>query len=134
MWTLDDEVLIASIKTKMHAISPEVCEGLQQAVDRAEKDYQGLVIWSGDEPFSVGADLQSMLPAFMAVGVSAIEDAEGFMQQTMLRLRYAAVPVVSAIRGMALGGGCETAVYSSRRVVAKPSGSAAGNLVDTPAA
>jgi 3-hydroxyacyl-CoA dehydrogenase len=128
LWTLGNqedpyggEVLIASIKTKMHAISPEVCEGLMAAVDLAEKDYQGLVIWSGDEPFSVGADLQSMLPAFMAVGVSAIEDAEGFMQQTMLRLRYAAVPVISAIRGMALGGGCETAVYSSRRVVAMES-------------
>ena len=121
LWSLDDEVLIASIKTKMHAISPEVCEGLQQAVASAEKDYQGLVIWSGDEPFSVGADLQSMLPAFMAVGVGAIAEAEQFMQQTMLRLRYAVVPVVSAIRGMALGGGCETAVYSSRRVAAMES-------------
>ena len=116
VWTLDGQVLIASIKTKMHAISPEVCEGLMAAVDLAEKEYQGLVIWSGDEPFSAGADLQAMLPAFMAVGVSAIEDAEGFMQQTMLRLRYANVPVVSAVRGLALGGGCELAVYSARRV------------------
>ena len=116
LWTLDDQVVIASIKTKMHAISPEVCEGLQMAVDLAEKDYQGVVVWSGDEPFSAGADLQAMLPAFMAVGVSAINDAEEHMQQTMLRLRYASVPVVSAIRGLALGGGCELAVYSSRRV------------------
>jgi 3-hydroxyacyl-CoA dehydrogenase len=116
LWTLDNEVLIASIKTKMHAISPEVCEGLMQAVDLAESQYQGLVVWSGDEPFSVGADLQAMLPAFLAVGVAAIEDAEGFMQQTMLRLRYASVPVISAMRGMALGGGCELAVYSSKRV------------------
>ena len=116
-WTLDGEVLIFSIKTKMHAISPEVCEGLMAAIELAEKDYQGLVIWSGDEPFSAGADLQAMLPAFMAVGVSAIEDAEGFMQQTMLRLRYATVPVVSAVRGLALGGGCELAVHSARRVV-----------------
>ena len=117
VWTLDGEVLIASIKTKMHAISPDVCEGLMAAVDLAEKEYQGLVVWSGDEPFSAGADLQAMLPAFMAVGVSAIEDAEGFMQQTMLRLRYANVPVVSAVRGLALGGGCELAVHSARRVV-----------------
>jgi 3-hydroxyacyl-CoA dehydrogenase len=116
-WTLDGEVLIFSIKTKMHAISPEVCEGLMAAIELAEKDYQGLVIWSGDEPFSAGADLQAMLPAFMAVGVAAIEDAEGFMQQTMLRLRYASVPVVSAVRGLALGGGCELAVHSARRVV-----------------
>src|SRR3954465_491512 len=129
LWTLDADqdgpsggpVLIASIKTKMHTISPELCEGLQLAVDTAEKDFQGLVIWSGDEMFSVGADLQVMLPAFMAVGVSAIEDAEGFMQQTMLKLRYAGVPVVSAVRGMALGGGCELAVHSHRRVAAMES-------------
>ena len=62
-----------------------------------------------------------MLPAFIAVGVSAIDDAEQFMQQTMLRMRYANVPVVSAIRGMALGGGCEMAVYSARRVAAMES-------------
>jgi 3-hydroxyacyl-CoA dehydrogenase len=125
LWTLDesehDQVLIASIKTKMHAISPEVAESLQMAVDLAEKDYQGLVIWSGDEPFSAGADLQAMLPAFMAVGVSAIEEAEHFLQQTMLRLRYANVPVISAIRGMALGGGCEIALHSARRVAAMES-------------
>lgn len=121
LWTLDGQVLIASIKTKMHAISPELCEGLQQAVETAEQQFTGLVIWSGDEPFSVGADLQALLPAFMAVGVAAVEDAEGFMQQTMLRLRYASVPVVSAIRGMALGGGCELALYSQRRVAAMES-------------
>jgi 3-hydroxyacyl-CoA dehydrogenase len=121
LWTLDQQVLIASLKTKMHTISPEVCEGLQQAVEMAEKDFQGMVVWSGDEPFSAGADLESTLPAFIAVGVAAIEDAEGFMQQTMLRLRYASVPVVSAIRGLALGGGCELGLYSAKRVAAMES-------------
>ena len=121
LWTLDDEVLIASLKTKMHAISPDVAEGLALAVDMAEKDFQGVVVWSGDEPFSVGADLQALLPAFRMVGVSAVEDAEGFLQQTMLKLRYANVPVVSAVRGMALGGGCELAIHSARRVAAMES-------------
>ena len=116
VWTLDDEVVIASIKTKMHAISPDVAEGLAMAVEMAEKDYQAMVVWSGDEPFSAGADLQAMLPAFMIAGVSAVEGAEQELQNTMLRLRYAGVPVVSAIRGLALGGGCELAVYSARRV------------------
>ena len=116
LWTLDDDIVIASIKTKMHAISPDVAEGLAQAVEIAEKDYQGVVIWSGDEPFSAGADLQAMLPAFMIAGVSAIEGAEQELQNTMLRIRYANVPVVSAIRGLALGGGCELAVHSARRV------------------
>ncbi len=117
LWTLDGEVLIASIKTKMHAISPDVAEGLSLAVDLAEKDYQGVVIWSGDEPFSAGADLQAMLPGFMMGGAAAINEAEHELQRTMLKLRYAAVPVVSAVRGLALGGGCEMAVHSARRVV-----------------
>jgi len=121
IWTLDDEVVIASIKSKMHAISSDVAEGLSMAVDIAEKDYKGVVIWSGDEPFSVGADLQAMLPGFMMGGVAAIDEAEGELQRIMLKLRYASVPVISAIRGMALGGGCEMAVYSARRVVAMES-------------
>ena len=121
LWTPDQQVLIASIKTKMHALSPGVIEGLMQALDLAEANYQGMVIWSPDDMFSAGADLQAMLPAFMMVGVSAIDGAEAEMQQAMLRLRYATVPVISAVRGLALGGGCELAVYSSRRVVAMES-------------
>lgn len=117
LWTLDETVVIASIKTKMHAISPDVAEGLSLAVDIAEKDFQGVVVWSGDEPFSAGADLQAMLPGFMMGGAAAINEAEHELQRIMLKLRYANVPVVSAVRGLALGGGCELAVYSARRVV-----------------
>ena len=121
LWTLDEAVLIASIKSKMHAISPDVAEGLTQAVDIAERDFEGLVIWSNDEMFSVGADLQVMLPALMVAGISAIDGAEHELQNTMLRLRYASVPTVSAVRGLALGGGCEVAVYSAKRVAAMES-------------
>jgi 3-hydroxyacyl-CoA dehydrogenase len=124
LWTLDGaegDVLIASIKTKMHAISPDVSEGLALGVDLAEKSYKGLVIWSNDEMFSAGADLQAMLPAFMMGGVAMIDGVEAELQKVMLRLRYAAVPVVAAVRGLALGGGCELAVYSAKRVAAMES-------------
>ncbi len=121
LWTLDNDVLIASIKTKMHAISPDVAEGLAWGVDMAEKNYKGMVIWSNDEMFSAGADLQAMLPAFMMGGVAAIDEVESELQKVMLKMRYATVPVVSAIRGLALGGGCEMGVYSARRVAAMES-------------
>jgi 3-hydroxyacyl-CoA dehydrogenase len=121
LWTLDDEVIIASIKTKMHAIGAGVMEGLDKAVDMAEKDYKGLVIWSPDDMFSAGADLQSMLPAFMMGGAKAIDEAAAELQRVMLKLRYANVPTISAIRGLALGGGCEMAVYSAKRVAAMES-------------
>jgi len=121
LWTLDDDVVIASIKTKMHAIGPAVIEGLLKGLELAEASYQGLVIWSNDELFSAGADLQAMLPAFMMGGAKAIDGAELEMQEAMLKLRYANVPVVSAVRGLALGGGCELAVFSAKRVVAMES-------------
>lgn len=121
IWTLDEEVLIATIHSKMNAISPDVAEGLANAVELAEKEFKGLVIWTPDDKFSVGADLQAMLPAFVVAGIGAVEGAEEALQQVMLRIRYAGVPVVSAVRGMALGGGCELAVHSSARVVAMES-------------
>ena len=121
LWTLDGDVLIASIKTKMHTIGGGVIEGLMKAQQLAEKDFQGLVIWSPDDMFSAGADLQSMLPGFMMGGVKAIDGAMVGLQTAMLGLRYSNVPVVSAIRGLALGGGCEMAIYSSKRVAAMES-------------
>ena len=129
LWTLDQnlddpgasQVLIASIKTKMHAIGAGVIEGLDAAIDLAEKDYQGLVIWSPDDMFSAGADLQSMLPAFVMGGVKAIDGAAAELQRVMLKLRYANVPTIAAVRGLALGGGCEMAVYCAKRVVAMES-------------
>jgi 3-hydroxyacyl-CoA dehydrogenase len=121
LWTLDDQIVIASIKTKMHVISMDVMAGLEKAVELAEASYQGVVIWSGDEPFCAGADLQGMLPAFMSGGVNLLSEAMQEVQRIMLRIRYANVPVVSAVRGLALGGGCELAVYSAKRAVAMES-------------
>ena len=116
VWTLDGEVLIASITAKLHLISPTVTEGLLKAVEVAEQNYKGLVIWSPDEVFSAGANLESLMPVFMKLGAKGIAPEEKKLQDMMLRLRYAAVPVVAAMRGLALGGGCEIAVHCARRV------------------
>lgn len=110
------EVLVFSIKTKVHAIGPAVGAGLLKAIDLAEAGYRGLVVWSPDEPFSAGADLQAMLPLFMSGGAKAIGEAERQLQDVFMRVKYAQVPVVAAIAGLALGGGCELALHCAKRV------------------
>lgn len=121
VWSLDGEVLIASITAKLHLISPLVTEGLLKAVEIAEARYQGLVIWSPDDVFSAGANLEALMPVFMKSGGKGIAPEEKKLQDAMLRIRYAAVPVVAAVRGLALGGGCELAVHCARRVAAMES-------------
>jgi 3-hydroxyacyl-CoA dehydrogenase len=121
VWTLDGDVLIASITAKLHLISPTVTEGLVKAVELAESKYKGLVIWSPDDVFSAGANLEALMPVFMKSGAKGIAPEEKKLQDAMLRIRYAQVPVVSAVRGIALGGGCELAVHSARRVAAMES-------------
>jgi len=121
VWTRGDDVVIASITAKLHLISPTVAEGLEQALQIAEGGYQGLVIWSPDDVFSAGANLEALMPVFMKSGAKGIAPELKKFQDFMLRLRYAQVPVVSAVRGIALGGGCELAVYSAKRVAAMES-------------
>lgn len=119
-WTLPaphpQDVLIVSFKTKMHTLSPGVVRGLIKAVELAEASYQALVIAQTGEPFSAGADLKAILPLFEQGGVAAVEPIEREMQDMVLRLRYAQVPVVAALAGLALGGGCELSVHCAHRV------------------
>ena len=118
VWTLDGEVAILSITAKLHLISPLVVEGLLKAIDIAEAGYKGLVIWSPDDVFSAGANLEALMPVFMKSGAKGIEPEVKKLQDAFLRMRYASVPVVAAMRGIALGGGCEMAVYAAKRVAA----------------
>jgi 3-hydroxyacyl-CoA dehydrogenase len=122
IWHQNDDVLILSFKTKMHVIGAGVVEGLNKAIAEAEKNFKGLVIWHSDAAeggaFSAGADLQSMLPLFMSGGVKAIEPEVVRLQQAHQALKYANVPVVAAVAGLALGGGCELAMHATKRVAA----------------
>ncbi|TKS53921.1 3-hydroxyacyl-CoA dehydrogenase/enoyl-CoA hydratase family protein [Luteimonas yindakuii] len=116
MWHDGDGIAVVSFKTKMHTVSDQVLDGLQEAVAIAERDFQGLVIWQPKEPFSAGADLTGALGLLQAGKVDAFEAMVANFQATSQRIKYALVPVVAAVRGLALGGGCEFQMHSARTV------------------
>ncbi len=118
MWHRGDDVGIVSFRTKMNTVSDGVLEGLQQAIERAERDLAALVIWQEREPFSLGANLAALAPAIERRDWQGIERIVAAFQQTSLRLRYSLVPTVAAVRGMALGGGCEFVLHCDRTVAA----------------
>jgi len=120
LWSLgDDDVGILSFKTKMNTINDAVLDGVQQAIDYAEKNLKAVVIWQdSDKAFSAGADLKGMMGFVQSGQTPKLESMIANFQKTSMRIKYSLVPVVAAVRGLALGGGCEFQMHSARTVAA----------------
>jgi len=117
-WHPGGDIGILSFKTKANTISAGVLDGIHQAVETAEKSMAGLVLWQTAEPFSLGADLSGAMEALKGGHLDQFDAMVNRFQQTAMRIKYSLVPVVSAVRGMALGGGCEFQMHSAKTVAA----------------
>jgi 3-hydroxyacyl-CoA dehydrogenase len=120
LWTLpavDAGIGILSIKSKMHTIGDEVLDGVIAAVRQAETTLDGVVIWH-EAPFAVGANLAQVTEAITAGQFDLLEQTVEKFQRASQTLKYAQVPVVAAVQGMALGGGCEFVMHAGKRVMA----------------
>jgi len=119
LWTLgDDGIGIISFKTKMNTVNDFVLDGIQHAIGIAEEKLKGVVIWQTGEPFSAGADLKGALGLLQAGKFDDFDKMVANFQRTSMRIKHSLVPVVSAVRGLALGGGCEFQMHSARTVAA----------------
>ena len=120
MWKLaavDAGIGIISFKSKMHSVGNEVMDGLIAALRQAEETLDGVVIWH-EAPFAVGANLQQVSEACVGGRFDLLEQTVEKFQRASQMLKYAQVPTVAAVQGMALGGGCEFVMHSAKRVLA----------------
>lgn len=114
---LGDGVLNLEFHTKMNAMGSEILEGVNRAIDIAERDgYKGLVVANDAETFSAGANLAMILMLALEEEYDELDFAIRAFQNTMMRVRYSGIPVILAPHGLTLGGACEMSMHADKVV------------------
>lgn len=114
VFDIGDGVLNLEFHTKMNTIGGEVLEGINKAIDIAEKDYRGLVIGNDGANFSAGANLAMVFMFAIEQEYDEIDFAVRAFQKANMRVRYSSIPVVVAPHGLTLGGGCEMSLHADK--------------------
>lgn len=109
---LGDGILNCEFHTKMNSIGGEVLQGINKAIDLAEKDYRGLVVANDGQNFSAGANIAMIFMMAAEQEYDEVDFAIRQFQKTMMRVRYSSIPVVAAPHQLALGGGCELCLHA----------------------
>ena len=112
LWDIGDGIACLEFTSKMNSVDPEIIGMIEQSIEKVKKDFKGLVIGGDSDNFSVGANLAFILYAANMASWSMISDIIKQGQHATMGLKYAPFPVVSALGGMALGGGCEIVLHS----------------------
>lgn len=109
---LGDGILNCEFHTKMNTIGGDVIQGINKAIELAEKDYRGLVISNDGANFSAGANIGLIFMMAVEQDYDELNMAVRMFQNTAMRLRYSAIPVVAAPFNLTLGGGCEFSMHA----------------------
>ncbi|MSP74454.1 MAG: 3-hydroxyacyl-CoA dehydrogenase/enoyl-CoA hydratase family protein [Myxococcales bacterium] len=111
LWDLGDGVACVEIRSKLNAVDEDVVKMLELAVDKAETDFDGLVLGNhAPVAFSAGANLLMVYMAAQQKAWDQLAEMVKRFQGACLRLRHSRIPVVAAPFGMTLGGGAEMAL------------------------
>ncbi|MCT4602158.1 MAG: 3-hydroxyacyl-CoA dehydrogenase/enoyl-CoA hydratase family protein [Marinifilum sp.] len=111
---LGDGIINLEFHTKMNTIGSEIIQGINKAIELAENDYKALVISNEGENFSAGANIGLVFMLAIEQEFEELDMVVRTFQNTMLKLKYASVPVIAAPHGMTLGGGCELCMHTDK--------------------
>lgn len=109
---LGDGIINCEFHTKMNTIGGDVIQGINKAIDLAEKDYRGLVITNDGKNFSAGANIGMIFMMAVEQDYDELNTAVRMFQNTAMRIRYSSIPVVVAPFQLTLGGGCEFSMHA----------------------
>ena len=117
---ISDRILTVTVNRpdKLNALNPEVMEGLATAFERARGDdaVGGVILTgAGEKAFIAGADI-TIFRTFTPVSARAFARRGQALLDTIETLGK---PVIAAVNGFALGGGCEVALACTLRVASK---------------
>jgi 3-hydroxyacyl-CoA dehydrogenase len=115
---MGDGVACLEFHTKMNSLDEDIMNMSLEALDRLEKDFDGLVIGNQAENFSAGANLFMMVVGAQQGMWDMLDAAVRKLQDMNMRMRYSSKPIVVAPAGLTLGGGCEITMHASRVVAA----------------
>ena len=102
----------------LNALNAQTLEELSRAIDEVQKDSDIKVLiitGAGDKAFVAGADINFMLPLSRAEGRYFSDMGE----KVFRKLELMEKPVIAAVNGFALGGGCELAMACDIRLTAE---------------
>lgn len=110
----DAVVLTLNAPERRNAIDQQMVDGLHRALDELSSDdgLAALVITgAGDKAFAAGADIAQLRERTSRDALKAINSG------IFNRIEEFPAPVIAAVRGFALGGGCELAIACDLRVL-----------------
>ena len=114
------EKAVATIRIdrpKMNALNAQVQEEIRAAAAEctARDDVKAVVVYGGERVFAAGADIKEMADMSYTDMVSR----SGALQSSFTAVARIPKPVVAAVTGYALGGGCELAMCADVRFAAE---------------
>jgi 3-hydroxyacyl-CoA dehydrogenase len=110
---LGDGVLGLEFHSKMNTIDNFLIQSYNEALDLLDGDWNALVVANEGDNFSVGANVMLVAMAASMQQWGQIEELVKNLQDTCMRAKHHAKPVITAPHQMALGGGAEMTMHSS---------------------